>query len=124
MSIYLWIGLGGFLGANVRYMLTIWVAAKWGSTFPYGTLVINLSGSFLLCLLVEVFSTYLTLPPSLRLALTVGFLGAYTTFSTFSYEWLRLLQEGAVWPCLIYTLGSVLGGGVAGVAGFSLGRLL
>ena len=124
MSIYLWIGLGGFLGANVRYMLTIWVAAKWGSTFPYGTLVINLSGSFLLCLLVEVFSTYLTFPPSLRLALTVGFLGAYTTFSTFSYEWLRLLQEGAVWPCLIYTLGSVLGGGVAGVAGFSLGRLL
>ena len=62
--------------------------------------------------------------PSLRLALTVGFLGAYTTFSTFSYEWLRLLQEGAVWPCLVYILGSVLGGGVAGVAGFSLGRLL
>jgi fluoride exporter len=124
MSIYLWIGLGGFLGANARYMLTMWAAARWGVTFPYGTLVINLSGSFLLCLLVEVFSTYLTLPSSLRLALTVGFLGAYTTFSTFSYEWLRLLQEGAVWPCLVYILGSVLGGGVAGVAGFSLGRLL
>jgi CrcB protein len=124
MAIYLWIGLGGFLGANVRYLLTIWMAAKWGITFPYGTLVINLSGSFLLCLLVEVFSTDLTLRPPLRLALTVGFLGAYTTFSTFSYEWLRLLQEGAVWPCLVYILGSVLGGGVAGVAGFSLGRLL
>jgi fluoride exporter len=124
MSIYLWIGLGGFLGANARYVLTVWVAAKWGVTFPYGTLVINLSGSFLLCLLVEALNTYLVLRPPLRLALTVGFLGAYTTFSTFSYEWLRLLQAGEFWPCLVYIFGSVLGGGMAGVAGFSLGRQL
>ena len=105
-------------------MLTVWVATRWGVTFPYGTLLINLSGSFLLCFLFEVLSTYLVLRPPLRLALTVGFLGAYTTFSTFRYEWLRLLQAGEVWPCLVYIFGSVLGGGVAGVAGFALGRLL
>jgi CrcB protein len=124
MSIYLWIGLGGFLGANARYLLTVWVAARWDVTFPYGTLVINLSGSFFLCLLVEGLSTYLMLRPPLRLALTVGFLGAYTTFSTFSYEWLLLLQDGKVWPGLVYILGSVLGGGVAGGLGFMLGRQL
>jgi CrcB protein len=124
MSIYLWIGLGGFLGANARYVLTVWAATSWGVTFPYGTLVINLSGSFVLCLLVEVLSTYLVLRPPLHLALTVGFLGAYTTFSTFSYEWLQLLQDGKVWLCLAYILGSVLGGGVAGSLGFVLGRWL
>jgi CrcB protein len=124
MLIYLWIGLGGFLGANARYVLSVWVATKWGVTFPYGTLVINLSGSFLLCFLVEVFSTYVILRPPLRLALTVGFLGAYTTFSTFSYEWLQLVQDGEVWPGVLYILGSILGGGVAGTMGLLLGRLL
>jgi CrcB protein len=124
MSTYLWIGLGGFLGANARYFLAGWAAAKWGATFPYGTMAINLSGSFLLCFLSVVLSDRLVFHPTLRLALLVGFLGAYTTFSTFSYEWLQLVQEGELLYSLAYMGGSVIGGGLAGVIGLLLGRLL
>jgi CrcB protein len=124
MSTFLLIGLGGFLGANARYFLAGWIANKVGATFPYGTLLINLSGSLLLCMLAEVLSVRLVMYPTLRLALTVGFLGAYTTFSTFSYEWLQLVNDGDMVRCLAYLLGSVIGGGLAGVAGLALGRLL
>ncbi|GIX49696.1 MAG: putative fluoride ion transporter CrcB [Candidatus Tectimicrobiota bacterium] len=122
MTRYLWIGLGGCLGAIARYLLVGWAAQRWGTTFPYGTLLVNVSGSFLLCFLAEVLSTRLALYPTLRLALTVGFLGAYTTFSTFSYEWLQLAQDGNGWQSLGYLLGSVLGGGLAGLLGLLLGR--
>jgi CrcB protein len=120
----LWIGLGGFLGANVRYWLGLWIAARWGTAFPYGTLWINLSGSCLLCFLVAWLSKGLAMPPALRLALTVGFLGSYTTFSTFSTEWLLLFQDGQAWRGLIYIGCSVVGGGVAGGIGLFLGRCL
>jgi CrcB protein len=122
MVTYLLIGFGGMLGANARYMLTNWIAAHWGVTFPYGTLVVNISGSFLLCFLLAVFGDRLL--PSLRLVLAVGFLGSYTTFSTFSYEWLSLLQQGDVRPCVAYLLGSTVGGGLAGGVGLALGRLV
>jgi CrcB protein len=124
MLIYLCIGLGGFAGALTRYFLARWIATTWGVTFPYGTLLINLSGSFLLCFLSVLLSTHALWSPALRLASTVGFLGAYTTFSTFSYEWLWLWQNGQVGPSLIYILGSVVGGGIAGILGLCLGRLL
>ena len=124
MVTYLLIGLGGVLGANARYVLTNWMAAHCGLTFPYGTLVVNVSGSFLLCFLVAVLGDRMVLLPSLRLTLAVGFLGSYTTFSTFSYEWLELLQQGEVRRCLGYLLGSIVGGGLAGSMGAVLGRLL
>lgn len=124
MSTYLWIGIAGFLGANVRYILGRWMSAQWGSTFPYATLAINVSGSFLLCFLLAVWSQGTVWPPAVRLALTVGFLGAYTTFSTFSYESLFLLQQGNIWGSLAYILASVLGGMVAGGLGLLMGRWL
>jgi fluoride exporter len=123
LSTYLWIGVGGFVGANVRYWLTGWAAAHWGVAFPYGTLVINLSGSFLLCFLATLASKGMALPPNVRLAINVGFLGAYTTFSTFSYEWLLLAQDGQGWRSLVYIVASVLGGGLAGGLGFLLASL-
>ena len=125
MFIYLWIGLGGFLGANARYIIGTWVQVRLAHdlTFPYGTLVVNVSGSFLVCFLVVCFSHRVDLASPLRFALLTGFLGSYTTFSTFSNEWLQLFQNGEIGRGLGYMLGNVIGGGVAGGLGLLAGRL-
>jgi CrcB protein len=110
------------LGANARYLVGQWAATHWGVTFPYGTLIVNITGSFILCGLVAFFGDRGELAPALRMALMVGFLGSYTTFSTFSHEWLQLLERGEIFPAIIYLLGSVFGGGLAGSGGALLGR--
>jgi len=123
MSRYLMIGLGGFVGANARFLITLWSAQKWGGQFPYGTLLINLSGSFVLCFLATLLSERWLSYPDFRLALLVGFLGSYTTFSTFSLEALQLVQNGQPGASFIYVCGSVIGGVIGGYAGLLLGRL-
>ncbi|MDE0181463.1 MAG: fluoride efflux transporter CrcB [Caldilineaceae bacterium] len=95
-----WIGLGAVLGANARYFVSLWLAAKLGAEFPYGTLAVNVSGSLLLGFLVAAGSHYLALSPQLRLMMTVGFLGSFTTFSTFAVESMALWQNGRAWPAL------------------------
>ena len=82
-----WIGLGGFLGANARYWLGGWVQARWGATFPWGTFVINVTGSFLLGFFMTLVTERFALPQSaaLRLVVAIGFVGAYATFSTFEF---------------------------------------
>jgi len=90
------IGLGGFLGANARYLIAGWATRRFGAAFPYGTFLINLSGSFLLGLLLAFLRERIFLHPYHFLFFAVGFLSAYTTFSTFTYESLRLLQDGSV----------------------------
>lgn len=124
MATYWWIGLGGFLGANARYLVGQWAVTHWGVTFPYGTMIVNITGSFILCSLVAFFGNRGDLTPALRMALIVGFLGSYTTFSTFSHEWLQLLERGETFRAMIYLLGSVIGGGLAGSGGLLLGRAL
>ena len=120
----LYIGLGGFLGANARYFLAAWLTSKWGVGFPYGTLCVNVSGSFVLCLLIAAMPSRLVADEAQRLVIAVGFLGSYTTFSTFSYEWLHLLLDGQIARCMLYGFGSVIGGGLAGALGLLLGRML
>lgn len=105
----LWVGSGGFFGAVSRYALGNWVASKLGTSFPYGTLVINLTG----CLILGFFGTLALqratlIPPEARLLVAVGFVGAYTTFSTFGFETIRLLEENSLVLALAYVLGSVL----------------
>ncbi|MCY3901967.1 MAG: fluoride efflux transporter CrcB [Caldilineaceae bacterium] len=95
-----WIGLGAVLGANARYFVSLWLAAKLGAEFPYGTLAVNVSGSLLLGFLVAAGSHYLALSPQLRLMMTVGFLGSFTTFSTFAVESMALWQNGRAWAAL------------------------
>ena len=124
MMTYVWVGLGGFVGANTRYLVSNWVAMKWGTTLPWGTLLINVSGSFLLCFLIMAAGSRFMLSPALRLALAVGFLGSYTTFSTLSYEWLTLAENGEMPRALLYLCSSVVGGGCAGGVGLMLGRLV
>lgn len=97
LASYLLVGLGGFIGANARYLAARWIGEIVEGRFPLGTLLINVSGSFLLGLLGAVVAQK-AVPnaDALRLALGVGFLGAFTTFSTFEYETHALIEDG-VW---------------------------
>lgn len=88
------IGIGGFVGAVARYGIAVWIGRRWGRSFPLGTFVINVSGSFLIGLLMTLMAERFTENPQWRLLLVVGFLGAYTTFSTFEYETGALLKDG------------------------------
>jgi len=93
MANILIIGIGGFIGAIARYGMALWIGQRWGRSFPLGTFVINVSGSFLIGLLMTLFSERFLVNPQWRLLLVVGFLGAYTTFSTFEYETGALLKD-------------------------------
>ena len=124
MDKYFLVGLGGFLGAIARYALGGWAAEKWGAGFPYGTLLINVSGSFVLGLFLAVTASRLPIDPRWRLFFAVGFLGAYTTFSTFTYETVQLLLANDWRPALAYVgVSNVLGVGAA-LLGIGLGRIL
>jgi CrcB protein len=93
---YLLVGIGGFLGANARFLLARWADALFGARFPLGTFAANMSGSFLLGMLGALLADR-ALPNSdaVRLALGVGFLGAFTTFSTFEFETHALFEDGS-----------------------------
>ena len=119
-----WICLGGAVGTAARYLLGGWLSRSLGAGFPYGTLAVNLLGSFLLGLIMEVALLTETFPPTLRLVLTAGVMGGFTTYSSFNYETLQLFQENA-WGLGLVNLGvTVLGCLTAGVLGLSCGRLL
>jgi CrcB protein len=120
---YLLIGIGGFLGANARYLVAGWITARLGASFPYGTLVINISGSFILGFFL-IFISERLVHANWRLFFAIGFLGAYTTFSTFSFENFALIQERSYVLALVNMLGSVFLGLVAVVAGIIVARLL
>jgi CrcB protein len=87
--------LGGALGTGLRYLVTGVAARGFGPAFPYGTLAVNVLGSFLIGLVQEIALTTLVPAPTVRLFLTVGVLGGFTTYSSFSYETVRLLEEGS-----------------------------
>jgi CrcB protein len=120
---YIAISIGAILGANARYLLGQWVADRLGSSFPYGTFVINVSGSFLIGIVLVV-SMDRVVPDWFRPLLAIGFLGAYTTFSTFSYETLALVQSGAWTWALLNVAASVIVGFGAVYAGTVVGRVL
>jgi fluoride exporter len=100
------IGLGGALGSILRYLTSL-TAARWlGAEFPYGTLIVNLSGAFIIGLVQELGSDALVIPDHVRLFLTTGMMGGLTTYSTFSYETVRLMEANAwhqAWVNIIVT---------------------
>ena len=112
------VGMGGLLGAIARFLLNVWVTGRYGHQFPWATFGINVSGSFLLGLLMTLFLARFISDPW-RLFLMVGFLGAYTTFSTFEYDSARL---GLSWAALANLLGSVTAGYGAVWLGIRLGE--
>lgn len=119
----LYVGMGGFFGANARYLLTLWVdnmmPLRWGS-FPYGTLSVNVIGSFGLALFGVWFSAKTGISPQLRLLVGAGFFGAFTTFSTFANDSMAMLQGGAT---ASYLLNLLLNNGCC-LLGVALGLLL
>jgi CrcB protein len=110
---YFIIGAGGFVGAITRYILAVWIGQRWGRSFPLGTFVINVTGSFLIGLLMTLMAERFTENPQWRLLLVVGFLGAYTTFSTFEYETGGLLRDGEWLYAGLNVIGSVFVGFIA-----------
>lgn len=107
MITYLYIGVGGCLGAISRYWLGLRITGMTSSGFPWGTLIINLSGCFILGLFIILSQSRLKLNSQLRLAISTGFLGAYTTFSTFSVETLGLFNEGKLLKAVVYVFTSI-----------------
>ncbi|HVZ31418.1 MAG TPA: fluoride efflux transporter CrcB [Polyangiaceae bacterium] len=90
-----WICLAGALGTGTRYGVSLWAAQRFGTSFPYGTLIVNVVGCFLIALILQSAMNLANFPPNLRFALTTGFMGGLTTYSSFAYETTKLAMEGA-----------------------------
>jgi CrcB protein len=116
MERFLLICLAGAAGTGARYLVSVWATQRLGATFPYGTLIVNLVGCFVIA---AVMRTALTLSWSatLRMTLTVGFLGGFTTYSSFNYETARLLEEGSSGLAALNVVVTLTGGLVAGLLG-------
>jgi CrcB protein len=118
------IGLGGFAGAISRYLVDGFVADRTAGAFPWGTLAVNLSGSFVLGLLFAMTAERAILPADIRGPVMIGFIGAYTTFSTFMLESWILIENGSYVPAIANLGGSVLLGLAAVLAGLTIGRAI
>jgi len=116
------VSIGGALGAVARYVLVVLVARRWDGAFPLGTWMVNVSGSFAIGLLLTLLDNRAGIDPEWRLMITVGFIGAYTTFSTFEYETLRLIQSGQPLSAILYVTSSVVVGLLAVWAGVVAAR--
>ena len=119
---YLLVGVGGFLGANARYVLVGVISERLGAAFPYGTLIVNLTGSLAIGVVLVLLTERLAADPAWRLLLVVGFLGGYTTFSSYTFEALALAETGQWGRALWYVVGSNVLGLVAAFAGMLLAR--
>jgi fluoride exporter len=102
------VAVGGSIGSVARYLVAIGSNKIFGVNFPWGNLIINVTGSFLIGALVGLFATRWDLPQAVRIFLTVGICGGYTTFSTFSLDSYYLLERGELGAALLYMIGSVL----------------
>jgi CrcB protein len=112
----LFIGLGGAVGALARHGLITWVDSWAGTTFPWGTLTVNVTGSFLIGLLMG-YVEVTPMSPALRTLLAVGLLGSFTTFSTYALETVALVRDGFAMRAALYSFGSLALGAVAVCAG-------
>ena len=112
----------GALGAPARYLVDGAIGDRTEGVFPWGTFVVNATGSFALGLLTGL-ALYHALPATPKLVLGTGFCGAYTTFSTFSFETVRLIEEGAVNEAVRNSLGTLVVGAAAAAAGHALAAL-
>jgi fluoride exporter len=118
---YLVVFAGAGIGGVARYVAGAWIMGKYGGRFPLGTLIINVTGSFLIGVLMTLLTERLLHPhPNWRLFLVVGILGGYTTFSSFEYETYQAVRDGARWMSIVYMAASV----ALGYIGVWLGAVL
>ncbi len=118
-----WVCVGGALGSGARFLVTTWSLGRYGLAFPYGTLAVNVAGSFLLALLFQLFRNATWLGPTLQVALGAGFLGGFTTYSTFNLELVNYVQAGQTRLAALYGAATLVGCFGAGFVGALLGRL-
>ena len=119
---YLLVVIGGGTGALARYVAASAIMTRFGGKFPLGTLVINVTGSFLIEFLMTILTERFKLDPNWRLLLVVGFLGGYTTFSSFEWETCSSVREGGPWTGMLNVVSSVMLGYVAVALGSMLAR--
>jgi len=120
----LYIALGGIAGTLSRYGLEGWIQTRTASGFPLGTLVVNISGSFLLGFILRIATGAAVISPDVRAGITIGFCGAFTTMSTFSYESVTLLNDGDYLRAALYMTATILGCVAAVMTGAALGNKL
>lgn len=124
MARFFWVCLGGAVGTGARYLLSGWVLARLGSSFPWGTLAVNVTGSFLLGVLMHLSLAGGLVTPATRAVLSIGLMGGFTTYSTFNYETLEYFREGA-WLLGAANAGATLVGCLlAGALGFGVARAI
>ena len=116
--------LGGAVGSGARYLVSLGAAAAFGIGFPYGTLIVNVAGSFAIAFLMHLSMAGDALSPEWRLLLTTGVLGGFTTYSTFNYETLGYFQRGAWGIAALNVAWTLFGCLAAGLAGFAVARLI
>ncbi len=113
---------GGALGSGGRYLVTVWMVDRFGAAFPWGTLAVNIAGSFLIGLLATLADDLGRIGPETRTFLVAGVLGGFTTFSSFSLETLRLAEGHDTVRAMMYVAGSIALGLAAAVLGAIVGR--
>ena len=124
MQKYLWIAAGGALGSIARYWVGSTVASRLGTKFPYGTFVINLTACLIIGFSLTILARRTALNPAWRFLVPIGFIGAYSTFSTYEWETLSLLRGGAFVEASLYALGSLILGLIATWAGVAIAEYL
>ncbi|MFZ1916159.1 MAG: fluoride efflux transporter CrcB [Terriglobales bacterium] len=124
MGKYFAVGIGGFVGSIARFWLASYVGQRMGTRFPYGTFLINVSGSFLIGFVMTILTERTHLSPTYRYLIPIGFIGGYTTFSTFEYETLRVIQDGQFTIGLLNIVLSVLVGFLMVWTGAMVGKAI
>jgi len=117
------VGIGGFVGSVLRYLVSLWTQSKGWTTFPWATLIVNVVGCFLIMLIVTV-AAAITMRTNLRLFLTTGIMGGLTTYSTFDYETTKFFQDGAPLSAFANIGATLVACFIAGLLGFALARVL
>ena len=118
------VAVGGSLGAVMRYLISTWTAGRFGADFPYGTLIVNVVGCFIIGAFMTTATERLIINPYWRLIVTVGFVGGLTTFSSFSYETFKLMEDGSTTLVLYNIMGNFVLGFFATWLGISAAKLL
>ena len=124
MNRYLLIALGGALGSLLRYFIGSTMAGRFGIRFPFGTLVVNIIACFMIGLTLEFLNHHAGVSPAWRFLIPIGFIGGFSTFSTFEWETWVSFTNGAFWIGIVYVAVSVVAGLIAVAAGAAAARTL